>query len=614
MAFYGSRAQSNRPLRVLHLVCGRFGFVGRGSGMVVNPAACQIISLTLSRSGPRMRTLRNDQWFAKYTPASESRKDLLTSRLLRQTFSALDHDDTTSHSKIRKYAERHIIGPSRAVPYCSQYPAMEVTSFFSTAYNPSGNHYLSTCGAQNSNVLRYPQVFVDPTSTTRSWLTGSYDGQFLQVDEENQVRRLDFRENETISYNESLPGSFVATRPLSAQYAPEVLEAALLESNGTMETPMIFPPLMPLGSPPDSSEFSAPVPLPDGGYLYIASVAGGSFSDAILVQVNAQGEDVTPSELREQIDRPLIDGAIVYSYTNQLWAIYHGSTIERNVHGALGDKYEGYKLSLLQWDGDSQQILPKDTIVLGGSTLVYEGLGPMWADINGDGVDDLLTTVSDTGEGAQLRAYIFEAGPEQAFQVAFEAQSSFIGRGNRWLHQLGVGPLGPNGEIEIVQVKQPHLTGQVRYHRLEKDTQRLVEVERVDDRALTTHGLGSRNLDQVTIGDFNNDGIPEVVLTSFLSDQLIGLQRTDSGIEEAWSVSLDSALISNIAVSCASPISETDTSTEHPQILLATRGELVRLRFEYIGEDEGLPTEFSEGNYFVAWLPVFLSILAIVAL
>ena len=291
------------------------------------------------------------------------------------------------------------------------------------------------------------------------------------------------------------------------------------------------------------------------------------------------GMDVTLESLKQAIDRPLNDAMITYSKTNQQWALFHGNTLDRNIHGALGDNYEGYKLSILEWNTATDKVQLAFTITLEGSSRVYEGLAPMWADINGDGTDDILTTVSTKGKGAQLRAYLFEANDSGSYQVANEAQSSYIGTDDRWLHQLGVGPLGPNGEIEIVQVLKPHLTGLVRYHRLDPSSMTLVEVHEVPDRSMTTHEFGSRNLDTVTIGDFNNDGIPEVVLTDFLETKLVGLQRTsneDVKIDQVWCISIPEGeeVETNLAASCGAE------STETPEIVFSTHERIMRIRFE----------------------------------
>lgn len=457
-----------------------------------------------------------------------------------------------------------------------------VPEYFTTSFNPSGNHWIPFCGSSsNSGTLRYPRVFTDPSKSTTQWIVGTTSSnQFLLQTNNDQVERLYFPSAASppeSPMNTTLDGSFASDRPLVA-----------LWSTGGNNDPMDDDgvPLVPLQNLPNTSPYSSAVPLPNGrGLLWVDN--GGTNSVLRYQQDNSSSEVVL-----ETIDRPLWDGTITYSAANEQWAIFHGMTNQRYTHGALGDRYEGYKLSVLEWktpaDTGGSYLDVVWTVTLEGSSAVYEGMAPMWADVNNDGIDDLLTTVATTGEGAQLRAYLLEAATTNSttphagarFQVANEVQSSWIGTGNRWLHQLGVGPFGPNGETEIVQVRMPHLLAEVRYHALSADASTLEEVYRHQGEQLSTHGYGDRNLDTVAIGDFNNDGIPELVLQDFFSTSVIGLQRRVGGAEKVWCVDIPGAITSNIAAVCPLQTSATSNDVDTvAQVLFSTRNELVRLQF-----------------------------------
>jgi len=238
----------------------------------------------------------------------------------------------------------------------------------------------------------------------------------------------------------------------------------------------------------------------------------------------------------------------------------------------IGDALEGNALSVLSWNSETNQVefqsqttLDQENADNGGADTVFEGLGPMWADINDDGHDDLVTTVSNSNVGARLRIY-------QTDGLEILAQAPPIGTGGRWLHQLAVGQLGPNGETEIVEIRLPHVGGVVQYYRYINEDN-IGELKMVaSTSAYTSHDIRTRNFDRAVVADFNGDGIPELAVQNQAKDALMGLQRTVGGVEEVWAVSLSSPVHSNIGVSCSrSGIREISFGTE--------ANDFVRLQF-----------------------------------
>lgn len=305
-------------------------------------------------------------------------------------------------------------------------------------------------------------------------------------------------------------------------------------------------PLQPISRTQSSTSLSTAVPTPDGGLLFVNS-------NQELMQLSPSGQDVTTETLRTSVVDPLIDAHITYSEPNQLWAIYNRATNNRYVHGILGDSVEGYEVTLLRWNNGLMEVaLVADT--LSGDDMVFEQLAPMWADVNGDGIDDLVTTIAASGNGAAMRVYFLGANAAgEVVNVLSTAESPFIGRGGRWLHQLAVGPLGPNGETELVEIRTPHIGGIVRYYRYNNDENKLNLVASTTNAVYTSHEISSRNIDQATVGDFNGDGIPELVVQNQRRNELAGLQRCQEGdVKQVWSVPLASPLQSNLAVSCQS--------------------------------------------------------------
>jgi hypothetical protein len=182
-------------------------------------------------------------------------------------------------------------------------------------------------------------------------------------------------------------------------------------------------------------------------------------------------------------------------------------------HGVLGDQIEAKSLSIIQ-NGNLKKI--------DFSPRVFEGLFPTLGDLNGDGEKEIIATLSGDGAGSQIVVYNQNGG--------YVASSDTVSSG--WRHVLAVGPFGPNGEIELVDVLKPHVIKEVEFFRLNGSS--LVKVAGI--RGYSTHTIGSRNL-----GLFGVIGGGDVLLVVPTSDfkSVAALRRTDSGVEEVWKIAID---------------------------------------------------------------------------
>ena len=227
----------------------------------------------------------------------------------------------------------------------------------------------------------------------------------------------------------------------------------------------------------------------------------------------------------------LPDARIVANDAQQV-AIYSGANDQRYTHGVLGNSIEATELSILELVDLELQVVARVTLP---EPDVFEGLSPMWADVDQDGVEDLITTVSNAQVGAQLRVYRVDG--------SLLAASDPIGLGGRWRHQLAFAAFSPNGEFELVDVRTPHIGGIVEFFQLQG--QRLEIVASLP--GYTSHVIGTRNLDMAVAGDFNGDGQPEIVLPLQDRSGLAGLQHGPGGVEEVWRLPLDGTLSSNLS-------------------------------------------------------------------
>jgi hypothetical protein len=200
---------------------------------------------------------------------------------------------------------------------------------------------------------------------------------------------------------------------------------------------------------------------------------------------------------------------------------------DRYAHGVLGDEIEASSLDIWTDYGSTPSVELAEHEVI-------EGISAIGAILGDGGPFGFLVTVSDAVEGARLRAY-----GEQGDLIA---ESDPIGQGFRWLHQIGVGATGPDGEIEIIAVRTPHIGGIVEAYQLKGDRfERVAAIE-----GYSSHVIGSVNLDMALLADTDADGQLEIVVPTQSMTELAILERTPDGFAEVATLPLDGRLASNI--------------------------------------------------------------------
>ncbi len=199
-------------------------------------------------------------------------------------------------------------------------------------------------------------------------------------------------------------------------------------------------------------------------------------------------------------------------------------------HGVLGDKIEATGITLVATSPDPRVI---NSIPVPDGQVI-EGIAPIWVDLTGDGVREIIVTLSDGINGAQIVVY-----SESGEQIV---EGNAIGLGYRWRHQIAAAPFGPKGEIEIVDVLTPHIGGTVEFFQI--DGERLSKVAQVS--GYTSHVLGSRNLDMAAAGDFDGDGQLELLLPNQERNQLGAIQRTPEGANVVWSLPIGGIMNTNL--------------------------------------------------------------------
>ena len=203
----------------------------------------------------------------------------------------------------------------------------------------------------------------------------------------------------------------------------------------------------------------------------------------------------------------------------------------RYPHGIAGDELEATEITLVETQ-PSVRVVRRISIP---GQRVVEGISPIWADLNGDGQREIIVTLSDADEGAQVVVYD-ESGGQMAAGPA-------VGRGNRWRHQIAVAPFGVNGELELAEVLTPHIGGISGFYRLEGDSLDLI----VQTDGVTSHPLFSRNLDMGLAADLDGDGHPELVVFDQPFLEIKALRRTKDSVELAWQTPIGGKAVTNLA-------------------------------------------------------------------
>ncbi len=374
----------------------------------------------------------------------------------------------------------------------SQEPLMPKPDFPSgyTYPSPDGNHYLN-------GQARLPDTepLVVPLNGQPAWVVGSVSGTqhiWLVALENGQLQAFLTEDGQVYGYDIETPNLAPGQPP------------ALISTDDGLQ----------VLAPDHGSPVSHPVTLPDGRLAYITD------QGQLVMQTN--GESITPQVTA------LPDARILQDSSGQLLLLSDPS--ELYDHGVLADPYEAGSFTLVDTDHNAHTFPVPES-------LVIEGIFPIWTDINGDGDREILATLSNASQGAQLAVF------NQPGELI--AAGDPIGQGYRWRHLIAAAPFGPQGQIEVVDVLTPHIGGTLEFFQLQGD--RLVKTAEVG--GLTSHVLGTRNLDMSAAADFDGDGMLELLLPTQDRLTLAAVQRTENGAQIDWQIPLGSLLVTNLALS-----------------------------------------------------------------
>ncbi len=274
-----------------------------------------------------------------------------------------------------------------------------------------------------------------------------------------------------------------------------------------------------LNPPPDlpASPLTTPLPIPLSGLTAFLLTNGD------LAFVDAQGN--TTAQLAANA---LPDARLLGDERGRVLVLSAPSEIY--THGVLGDALEATRITLI-----ATLPTPRVTSIIEiPPGMVVEGVAPLWLDWDGDGEREIIVTLSDAQQGAQL--VIFNQEGEQI------AAGDPIGQGFRWRHQIAIAPFGPSGEWELADVLTPHIGGVVEFFRREGTT--LTKTASLG--GFTSHVIYTRNLDLALSGDFDANGVAELLLPNQTLTALGVIGRDENGATLLMELPLDGELSSNL--------------------------------------------------------------------
>ncbi|MEQ8717885.1 MAG: VCBS repeat-containing protein [Acidimicrobiales bacterium] len=246
------------------------------------------------------------------------------------------------------------------------------------------------------------------------------------------------------------------------------------------------------------------------------------------VAAGAGSAEIVGWELPDLGDHvPLYDATPTVSSDGAVAVLADGT--DRYPHGILGDPLEAATLVIVHLDGDL-------TVIEAPAPGVFEDLRPTWADVDGDGTDEVLVTFSGGGAGAQVVAYESDGTVSTATPA--------ISTPNRWRHRIAVAPLGADGRAVYVEVITPHIGGDL--------TLRVAAPEGLvrTDRAAPygSHAIFSRELDGGQVFDADGDGELEIVVPAQDRRSLVVFDVVDGELAGSSTVDLGGELATGIAI------------------------------------------------------------------
>jgi hypothetical protein len=133
------------------------------------------------------------------------------------------------------------------------------------------------------------------------------------------------------------------------------------------------------------------------------------------------------------------------------WA-WLASPTTRYPHASMGSPVHAGSLHVISREGREYSV----TLT---QQRVFEDIEPRLADMDGDGLEEIMLIEADSERGAALVSYGLRASGNGKMQLQELARSSFLGLPFRWLNPVGFADFDGDGKLDIASVTTPHIGG-----------------------------------------------------------------------------------------------------------------------------------------------------------
>ena len=189
----------------------------------------------------------------------------------------------------------------------------------------------------------------------------------------------------------------------------------------------------------------------------------------------------------------------------------YGAGVDVYPHRIMGGVLEKQELQVVDADGVTHSLTLRDN--------VFEDTAPRVADMDGDGLGDVVVVETDVNLGASLA--IYSLGPDGLFKLA---ATPHIGRAFRWLSPAGIADFDGDGQNDVAYVETPHLGKVLRFWTMRRG--KLVEIAAAS--GLTNHRIGE---EVISGGVRDCAGAIEVVTASGDWRFIVATKMVDGGLE-----------------------------------------------------------------------------------
>jgi hypothetical protein len=237
-----------------------------------------------------------------------------------------------------------------------------------------------------------------------------------------------------------------------------------------------------------------------------------------------------PSEIPGMLTAPA-------SAIGDITAAWYSQPTSRYRHGALGDTIEGGALVAQTKDG------LKATFKL-PETEVFEDIAPRLADLDGDGISEIVTVLSSFSGGASVTIFGFSGGT-----LMRKAAIPFLGTPNEWINIAGIERYLGMETPEIAVVVTPHKRGQLGFLKLVRG--RLIVV--TAQAGFSNHVFGSSETRLSASADIDGNGAAELALPSLDRKKLTIMSLTRQGLKQLASLDLPAPIDKAIGIEGEGP-------------------------------------------------------------